>query len=966
MASQEVTKKTISKKKSTKEKNDIDSNKGKSHKRKENREKDERPIDMNNNEELQESRSKIVPNSEVTFIDQREKQDNNQQINQKIIKTKEEKKIKIKKKKKTSQRKEKSLLFMKKKDDKFSEMIRKRTAFERFRLGKEEVSRNLEELSNEYSVPEYCIIDLMLMAIKKIVPPSYKDSYNRSKFYEHIRTNLQKRYKNKLITETRISDLIDRIGYFFQEKYWFDLFTRNGDYDFDKYLNLVYENFKDKIDSNISKFVENLDKSQKIVLWILNYFIQNKKPFGLSPFTYSSMINYIKLIFSLNISEKYLQKTLSLAGIAHFGDYRSSNGRMQYNHGEFYDFWSEIPKISEILQEIDSSIPNFEEKLQAFLKYFNISSNFENVSQFIYLDYLINRNVRNLDNILTDSIRKHKVIKDYENIVREEEFNPFIYEHLKKSLEKIKILIFEEFKWLISFIQKTFNPLETDNIFYKIFKIIAENIPEFTIEVYPWYSEDIIFSENKLIILLFHPNLDFLMNTMQDCNIIAFGAKRQVLFYGLEEIMEYFSGLFQSIQDHEYKCVKKIVISPFELILDTISDSKKYIKRNILDETFRTSKTGKNAVSLLFDDNSLDPKLIFLMGENRENGIKILEDLIEEELKIWGLNNIKAFKHLGKLIYLKNGPEKIQEQVEKIEEKFYDTSIKLISIQVRDNEENYLKEFLLNIQKSGLRYIIINWEPLKYTKVSEKPSQEQILDKEKHLEVLLDGLGLKDISNIVYSIIDLPNYKKFNNFLKVYGKKFPEIEFFKQEVAINTSWNRFQRYLNNIKNDIKDKIFNETEVVSNVKYTLQETDYHYFLKCLVYLYLARIKKIENIQIEEDIFDEDNNKIRPDMFFWRDNEKIYIEIETGYPTRTEKEREGLLIDPVVRIKNKLLKYDEEALKGNLILVLPNMFCLLHKQRLKQLKNFLLANRIFNKLGFYSVDWSQYPKLKKWWI
>jgi len=34
------------------------------------------------------------------------------------------------------------------------------------------------------------------------------------------------------------------------------------------------------------------------------------------------------------------------------------------------------------------------------------------------------------------------------------------------------------------------------------------------------------------------------------------------------------------------------------------------------------------------------------------------------------------------------------------------------------------------------------------------------------------------------------------------NKKIPEIEFFKQEVAINTSWNRFQRYLNNIKNEI--------------------------------------------------------------------------------------------------------------------------------------------------------------------
>lgn len=92
----------------------------------------------------------------------------------------------------------------------------------------------------------------------------------------------------------------------------------------------------------------------------------------------------------------------------------------------------------------------------------------------------------------------------------------------------------------------------------------------------------------------------------------------------------------------------------------------------------------------------------------------------------------------------------------------------------------------------------------------------------------------------------MPNYKKLNNFLKVYGKKFHEIELFKQEVTINTSWNRFQGYLNNIKKDIKDKIFNETEVVSNVKYTLQETEYHYFLKCLVYLYLIRIKKIENI------------------------------------------------------------------------------------------------------------------------
>jgi hypothetical protein len=819
-----------------------------------------------------------------------------------------------------------------------SAKIRQLTNLEKFEQGIDYLSKNIEDFLDEF--PEYLIIDLIMMAVYKIVPSSYTDSYNRNQHSKHVIQNLYKRYE---VSMTKIEEIVQEIFSVFHDNFNFDFFnTYRSHYSESQYLEIAYKEFKDIITENITFFLMKFNNSEKIVLWLFDYIIKDFNWVDVS-----KIKRYGNLIFSIDLEDSTTIDILTRSGIVYFGDYRSSNGNWQNNMSEYYYFWKEIPIVQEFLNEIEEIVPIFKDKLETLLKIFDIEKDKNNIAEFLYLDYLINPKQGEyyldtyLNKILTNDLTEKILKKDIKNIVKNNFINPLVINDLKNIVQDIKNSLLEKFKWISSFLFNNFNVIEISQ--YK-FKLLLNESSYILLEIFPWYLGDVEFEENKVMCFLFHPNFAFLNEELADYNYIAFGKEERVLVNTYKTIEEIINNLLQEIQNRGYNLTTTIIPSSEDLILETFSKETYYAKSLELENFFSPIKPKKDMLSTLFDDDSLEPKLIFFIGENRNEGIKILEDMIEEEFKYWGLNKIKTFKQLES-IERNDNDDLIFETENNI---FYDPSYRLISIQITQSSPINLNELLLNAQKSGLRYFMIN------------------------SQFTINELELEDATNLSYSIIKLPNsYIVFNNFLKIFGRNFPTQDQKNTipDLSINASWNRFQLDLRNIKNQFSRNIMSNPELISNVPYHSSETDYHYMLKCVLYLNISKILKIENITVEEEIRTSDTNekkqKIKPDMYFIKDYETIYVEIETCYPSEAEKVQYGAnLINPITRLKHKLLKYNQDYQKGNLMLILPNIFCLLHQAQLRTLKSFLFARGIFNKIGIFSIDWSQFPKLKRW--
>ncbi|GAG95506.1 unnamed protein product, partial [marine sediment metagenome] len=80
--------------------------------------------------------------------------------------------------------------------------------------------------------------------------------------------------------------------------------------------------------------------------------------------------------------------------LSHFGDYYYFKGgnikKLQEKQWKYYNFWTEIPAIKEIFEEI--KVPDFSQEIQNFRERFDINRNYENIIEFIALEHIIKRN----------------------------------------------------------------------------------------------------------------------------------------------------------------------------------------------------------------------------------------------------------------------------------------------------------------------------------------------------------------------------------------------------------------------------------------------------------------------------------------------------------------------------------------------------------------------------------------------
>ena len=95
------------------------------------------------------------------------------------------------------------------------------------------------------------------MAVYKIVPSSYTDSYNRNQHSKHVTQNLYKRYEVSL---TGIEEIVREIFSVFYDNFNFYFFnTYKSNYSEWQYLEIVYKEFEEIITENITFFLEKLE-----------------------------------------------------------------------------------------------------------------------------------------------------------------------------------------------------------------------------------------------------------------------------------------------------------------------------------------------------------------------------------------------------------------------------------------------------------------------------------------------------------------------------------------------------------------------------------------------------------------------------------------------------------------------------------------------------------------------------------
>jgi len=854
----------------------------------------------------------------------------------------EKKEAKIEEEIKPSSKKQKKKKVKKKKEKSYSRAyFEEKNYIKRFEKAVDFISKNREKIFEPF--PEYFGIDLLMLAIYK--PACWSCTRNENLEYQRInlKNNLIKRYNLSDNYISHLETLIDKLFSLFEDKFAFDLFNLyRTKYRETRYMNILYNKFEELIHEKITGFAQNLNELDKKILWLLDYTHKSTYSGYYFPPKYLDLQEIVligTLIFSIeNLNEDIVREILIKIGIAHNGQYISDNGNFQ-ERDVIYPFWKEIPIFQPYIEEINNNIPDFKEALEKFSSDFSLNLELNNIIRIIHLDFLLKKTYGvdyELKKILDQSLIEKYVAKNIPNIVINDLINPLIYDQIKALILKFRNELFLKFNWLKNYINSHEKIIEIhDNKFL----INIDDSNDITMEIHLWYSEEIVIDENKIIILLYHPNIEFLKESLFEQNLIAFRHNKDVYFSGTNENYEILSSLLELIENQGYKVFRRIIPSKKELFLELLEEGEAYDKKVELDSFF-PSEIPEQSLSSLFTDSIMSPKLILYHESKHNTGIKIIEDLIEEEFKFWGLNIIKTYKH-RRLLSEEDYRRDIREDYsDVIKDNISNPNIRLISIQA-DNPGAYdLNELLLNIQQSGLRYLLINT-------IRSFNDDNQI--------------NFEELTNIPYTLITFPNNPvKLKKLLNIYGKNFSSQPYF-ETFPLDISWNKFIVDLKKNKDHFKNKIFNTPEVIENVPIEPSESDSHYILKGIVYLNLKQGENIERIEIEKEL---PNERIRPDLKFIYKGEEIVVEIETGYPTTEElRNSNSLLMDPIKRLRDKLLKYKNSS-RHNLILVISNTFYLLHTKQIRNLKRYFIAQKIFNKVGVYSIDWSKFPFLIRW--
>lgn len=441
---------------------------------------------------------------------------------------------------------------------------------ERFQLGLQNFKQNLNGLSQKYGVPEYLIIDLLMMTIQKVIPFTYR-KYNReyNQYMNELTSNLCIKLELNSSQEVELENLIHDVEKIFED-FEFDLFKqfskgRNSKdcYWFEKAsLLIVYEEFKEIIDENISNCIESLNIDQKAIFFLLSFWMSKRKN-GNDRTLCREDLTYIRKLIKF-----YSKKDVDINFIINIL-VRSSIGHFDFRHyypasdiGEIFYFWREIPAIKKILGETE--LPDFSEDIINFKQKFDIYKDKRNLLQYIALDSCNDKGVISETIFDKITIQGTSKIVDFPKIIHSPDVNPFLINEFKEIVEEIKTKLNQQFSWLVEYIKTNLNGfLYDENRYGKVF-YIKLGIEEIYIEIYPWYNEFFETSEwkenynrKRFIIILYHPNFRFLNEELYDSSaiigVLAFGDNKTNVLITTQSQKEKIAQLLELIQGHQFQ-----------------------------------------------------------------------------------------------------------------------------------------------------------------------------------------------------------------------------------------------------------------------------------------------------------------------------------------------------------------------------------------------------------------------------
>ena len=393
-------------------------------------------------------------------------------------------------------------------------------------------------------------------------------------------------------------------------------------------------------------------------------------------------------------------------------------------------------------------------------------------------------------------------------------------------------------------------------------------------------------------------------------------------------------------RDESYLCVReakekieeKVVPNiPLEETLEELKIGKGGEKA-ILDNIFPA--LGREKLSSVFSDTSHKPRCIIMIG-TEEQGRKIIEDLAKDELRFWG-NYTPKTKQSDEI---ENKSEKNQHNDDK---KFEDM---VNSIPERDitsgdisnylNQSDKIIEKVKEAETRGLKFILLYFD-------DKKAPQENREEIEK----------IRGETSIPVTTV-LPNSAE--KIKKILCEVFKGIEVSSDVDDLNEYWNELQREMDKKIEEIKDKIDEDSELKDIL--LREESKLHYVLKGSTCKYLRKNGYNVSVEAPQDI---GKTEIVPDLIASKGSEKIFVEVETGIPSKDEiGEGDNVhLISPEERLKKKMQKYSKIEENAKILLIVPNNFVLTHEETLKNIKKYC-ESKLGKKVIICTMNWSTYP-------
>ena len=363
-------------------------------------------------------------------------------------------------------------------------------------------------------------------------------------------------------------------------------------------------------------------------------------------------------------------------------------------------------------------------------------------------------------------------------------------------------------------------------------------------------------------------------------------------------------------------------------------------EQSLLECLFR-NKDDNDRISSIFEATEPTPKCIILRKDlkgDRSRGQKILEDLLKENLRYWGISHPRVEQED---IRGTDEGEGSNETFEKILEGISNPNRDLISIQWNNALKDWGKKLLEKLKEAesqGLKYILLSGDPLVLDFTIARSSSIDLfefwVDPEKKetnavrdLEILqqLAGVDFRRSREIIVGGID-------------------------------SYWTELMRESRRVREDMRRMIANDPRLgkiqfrrYGNGK-ELSESPLHYLMRAVTYRWLLEEFEEVVIKIENEIkgkrvdFAIENGPIQP-----------FVEVETGYPTSEELQELGerQIISPEFRLLHKLQRLELLPI-SDLWVILPTLFCQLHLHGLKTIQKELKRQEVH--ITFFQFRWS----------